>query len=52
MSGFSFRHVGRDEVTLEFSVVLFDGEWSPEQGGWADVVSGSLDTGDIEIATQ
>lgn len=34
---------------MDFSVVLFDGEWSPEQGGWADVEGGNLDSGDIEI---
>jgi hypothetical protein len=34
---------------VEFSVVVFDGEWSPEQGGWADVEGGNLDTGDIEM---
>jgi hypothetical protein len=35
---------------VEFSVVLFDGESSSEQGGWADVEGGNLDTGEVELA--
>ncbi len=33
---------------VEFSVVLFDGEWSPEHGGWADVEGCDLDRGAFE----
>jgi len=33
---------------VEFSVVLFDGEWSPEPGGWADVEGWNGDTEEME----
>jgi hypothetical protein len=33
---------------VEFSVVLFDGAWSPDAGGWADVLCVDLETGETE----
>ena len=37
-----------DREGVEFDIVLFDGEWRDEPGGWADVDAANFATGVVE----